>query len=68
MASSPDDAAERSVADAGECPPPPDKVTAVAVRDEHGQPVGILEHWDDAAWIYADVTALEPLEPAHGAR
>lgn len=62
--SSPTAPAERSRAPAGVIASEPTNPTSVAVRDEHDQPMGILEDWGGGTWIYADVASLEPLEPA----
>lgn len=61
--SSPTTPVERSRAEPGVIEAEPENLTSVAVRDEHDQPIGILEDWGGEAWIYADVGVLEPLEP-----
>ena len=63
--SSPTAPAERSRAEPGVIAAKPENPTSVAVRDEHDQPMGVLEDWGDATWIYAEVAALRPVEPEH---
>lgn len=40
------------------------EVRVVVTSNQDGEPIGVLEWWGSACWIYAEVDCLRPVEPA----
>jgi hypothetical protein len=54
----PDKGVKVSISPAGTIQTVPEPTTAFVIEDEEDNPIGILEKWNGAAWIYASKETL----------